>query len=143
MKKIVTLALAAAFVLALAGGAGAASFKIVVNKDNPARGLQRNKIGLMFMKMTAKWDSGAAVEPVDLRKDSPVRAAFSVEIHNRDVDAIAQVWQRAIFSGRGEPPPEKATDEEVISFVAGHPGGIGYVSAAAATDKVKVLDVLK
>ena len=113
-----------------------------MHKDNPARGLAKSKIALMFMKMTTKWESGAAVEPVDLPAASAVRAAFTTAIHKRDVDAVKTAWQRAVFAGRGEPPPEKATDEEVIAFVASHPGGIGYVSETAATDKVKTLDVL-
>jgi len=144
MRKVSTLALAFAFLLALAGTAAAQSggFKVVVNKDNPARGLTKGKIAFMFMKMTTKWDHGAAVAPVDQDPAAAVRAAFSREIHGREVEAIQTAWQRAVFAGRGEPPPEMASDDEVIAFVASHPGGIGYVSESAATDKVKVLDVL-
>ena len=145
MKKLWTLTLVFAALLATAGAAtaaGPAGFKIVVHKENPARGLPKAKIALMFMKMATKWESGAAVDPVDLPAASATRGAFSQAVHNRDVDAIKTAWQRAVFAGRGEPPVEKATDEEVIAFVASHPGGIGYVSEKAATDKVKTLDVL-
>ncbi|HEY6000802.1 MAG TPA: phosphate ABC transporter substrate-binding protein [bacterium] len=145
MRRIATLALACAFVLALAGAAGAQTggFKIVVNKDNPARGLAKGKIAFMFMKMTTRWDHGVAVAPVDQAPASAVRAAFSREIHGRDVEAIEAAWQRAVFAGRGTPPPEARSDEDVIAHVAGDPGGIGYVSAGANTDRVKVLEVLQ
>ena len=144
MRKLWTLAFVFASLLAFAGpsSAGTSGFKIVVHKDNPARGLAKSKIALMFMKMTAKWENGATVEPVDLLVASPVRAAFTAAIHKRDVDAVKTAWQRAIFAGRSEPPPEKASDEEVIAFVATHPGGIGYVSESVVSDKVKKLDVL-
>jgi ABC-type phosphate transport system substrate-binding protein len=146
MRKLWTLAFAFAALITIArpaAGAGAGGgFKVVVHKDNPARGLQKAKIAMMFMKMTAKWESGAMIEPVDLPAASPVRAAFTAAVHGRDVEAVRAAWQRAIFSGRGEPPPEKASDDEVIAFIATHPGGIGYVSESAATDKVKKLDVL-
>ena len=143
MRKLWTLAFVFASLLAFAGpsSAGTSGFKIVVHKDNPARGLAKSKIALMFMKMSAKWGTGAAVEPVDLSASSAVRAAFSAAIHKRDVDAIKAAWQRAVFAGRGEPPPEKASDEEVLAYVASHPGGIGYVSEKAATDNVKTLTV--
>ena len=143
MRKLWTLAFVFAALCATAGAAAAGDgFKVIVHKDNPARGLAKSKIGLLFMKLTTKWESGATVEPVDLPAASAVRAAFTTTIHKRDVDAIKTAWQRAVFAGRGEPPPEKASDEEVIAFVASHPGGIGYVSETAATDKVKTLDLL-
>ena len=143
MRKLRTPAFVLVALLALTGAAAAetSGFKIVVNKDNPTRGLPKSKIALMFMKMTAKWESGAPVEPVDLPAASAVRAAFTTAIHTRDVDAIKAAWQRAVFAGRGEPPPEKASDEEVLAYVASHPGGIGYVSEKAATDNVKTLTV--
>lgn len=145
MRRIATLAFACALLLAVAGTAAAQSggFKVVVNKDNPVQSLAKGKIAFMFMKMTTKWDHGAAVAPIDREARDPVRATFSREIHGREVEAIQTAWQRAVFAGRGEPPPEAASDEAVIAHVAGHPGGIGYVSAGAATDKVKVIGVLQ
>jgi ABC-type phosphate transport system substrate-binding protein len=143
MRKLWTLAFVFAALLASAGTAAAGDgFKVIVHKDNPTRGLPQSKIALMFMKMTTKWESGAMVEPVDLPAASPVRAAFTAAVHKRDVDAVKTAWQRAIFAGRSEPPPEKASDEEVIAFVATHPGGIGYVSESTVSDKVKKLEVL-
>lgn len=143
IRAVVGLALVAALALPPLVHAQQPGFKVIVNNDNPAKGLPRAKVALMFMKATAKWGDGAAVEPVDQLPGSPVRAEFSAAIHNRDVDAVKTAWQRAVFSGRGEPPPEKASDEEVIAFVASRPGGIGYVSQSAPTDKVKTLDILK
>jgi ABC-type phosphate transport system substrate-binding protein len=144
MKKLLALTLLLGTVAAFAGTAfaGTAGFKIIVNKSNPSRALPKAKIALMFMKMTTKWEGGAAVEPVDQVATAAVRETFSLAVHNRDVDAIKTIWQRATFAGRGEPPVEKATDEEVIAFVASHPGGIGYVSESAVGDKVKALDIL-
>ena len=95
----------------------------------------------MFMKQSTKWASGLAVEPVDQSPSAGVRERFSADVHGKAVGAVQSAWQRVIFSGRGVPPPEVASDEEVIAFVAEHPGGIGYVGEGAATDRVKVVDV--
>jgi ABC-type phosphate transport system substrate-binding protein len=46
------------------------------------------------------------------------------------MQGIAEVqiyWQRRMSQGV-TPPPVKATDEEVLAFVASTPGAIGYVS---------------
>ena len=143
MQRIMGFAVAVALVLGLSGEVGAAGYKVVVNKDNPAPGLVRQKVAFMFMGMTAKWEHGVAVAAIDQLPGAAVRVAFTREIHNRDVADIQTAWQRAVFSGRGEPPPEAASDADVLSYVASHPGGIGYVSEAAATDGVKVLGVLR
>jgi ABC-type phosphate transport system substrate-binding protein len=143
MKKLRMLAFVFAALVATAGAAAAGDgFKVIVHKDNPTRGLPQSKIALMFMKMTAKWENGASIEPVDLPAASPVRAAFTAAVHKRTVDDVKTAWQRAIFAGRSEPPAEKASEEEVIAFVATHPGGIGYVSESAVSEKVRKLDVL-
>ena len=57
------------------------------------------------------------------------------------ISAIESYWRQQIYSGRGVPPPVKATDADVVAFVAANPGGIGYVSAAADTAGVKVVEI--
>jgi ABC-type phosphate transport system substrate-binding protein len=143
MKRLLTVFLALCVSGALAAPAFAGGYKLIVNKTNPAASLSRSKIAMMFMKMREKWEDGQAVQPVDQLPSSAVRAAFSKDVHSRDVAAIQTAWQRAVFAGRGTPPPEKASDEDVVAFVAANPGGIGYVGESAAVDRVKVVEVTK
>ena len=142
-KTLVTLLALGA--LCIAGGAGAETrgYKLVVNKANAASSLQKGEVAKMFMKQSMKWQSGTAVEPVDQSPSAAVRERFSSDVHGKAVGAVQSAWQRIIFSGRGVPPPEVASDDAVIAFVAEHPGGIGYVGEGAATDRVKVVDVSK
>ena len=44
-----------------------------------------------------------------------------------------------MFSGKETPPVSKDTDDAVVAYVKSTKGGIGYVSASAATAGVKVL----
>ena len=58
------------------------------------------------------------------------------------VQMIAEFWRQQIFSGRNVPPVEKASDAEVLDFVRGNPGAIGYVSASTSlAPDVKVVTV--
>jgi TonB family protein len=50
-------------------------------------------------------------------------------------------WQES-NSGRGEPPLSVASDREVLAFIRLKPGAIGYVSAAADLERVKVVSVV-
>lgn len=118
-------------------------FKVVVNQANPATSMSRAEVSKIFLKRTTTWDNGVQAEPVDLMPASEVRVSFSQEIHGRDVASIKRYWQSMIFSGRGVPPSERVTADEVIEFVGSTPGGVGYVAQDTPLgDGVKVLELV-
>jgi ABC-type phosphate transport system substrate-binding protein len=117
-------------------------FKIVVNEANPSETISKQQLENFFMKKTGTWSEGLHVLPVDQAASSSTRHGFSKVIFGRDANAIKSYWQRQIFSGRGVPPPEKGSDDEVLAFVRANPGAIGYVSSNADVGSgVKVLKV--
>jgi ABC-type phosphate transport system substrate-binding protein len=117
-------------------------FKVVVNAANDTASVTKVQLSRCFMKQSNTWINGQTVMPVDLSANSPVREAFSIAVHDRDVNAVKSFWQRQIFSGRGVPPPEKGSDSEVLAFVRANPGAVGYVSAGASIGSgVRVLEV--
>jgi len=101
--------------------------------------VDRKFLSEAFLKRTTRWPGGAAIKPVDLGSDSPVRRRFSEDVLNRSVSAVKSYWQQMIFSGRAIPPPELETDEEVVRYVSKHAGAIGYVSGAGDLPGVKVV----
>jgi ABC-type phosphate transport system substrate-binding protein len=127
--------------LLLSGAAAAAdSYKVVVNSANPVASLDRREVSALFLRRASQWHDGTPVLPVD-GPDSPARESFSKDVHGRKTSAVRSHWLQVIFSGRGLPPPEKASDKDVIAYVKAQPGAIGYVSASTATHDVKVLTV--
>ncbi len=108
------------------------SFKIIVNRDNPASEMTKKEISNAFLKKNSKWGNGVAIMPLDLVSISSTRAVFSKTIHERKVSAIKAYWQKQIFSGRKIPPAEKKTNREVLRFVQDNPGAIGYISASTS-----------
>ena len=126
--------------LLFCASATAADYAVVVNRENPATSLDRRAVSALFMRRVTEWPGGSAVLPVD-GPNSPAREAFSKEVHGKKASAVRSHWLQVIFSGRGVPPPEKASDKEVIAYVKAHEGAIGYVAAATATTDVKVLSL--
>ncbi len=117
-------------------------FKMVVNEANPADVISKNQLENLFMKKTSTWGNGQQALPVDQAASSSTRHGFSKVIFGREVNAIKSYWQRQIFSGRGVPPPEKASDDEVLAFVRANPGAIGYVTSNTDVGSgVKVLEI--
>jgi hypothetical protein len=118
-----------------------AAFKVNGNENNPVTTVKPKVPSDMFLKKTGKWENGLEIRPVDLKDSSPLRDSFSRQVHQRTVSSFQAYWQRQIFSGRDVPPPEKATDDDVITYVGVHAGAVGYVSPNAKLVKVKVLTV--
>jgi len=117
----------------------AGDYQIIVNASNPVKALTVDEVSKLFTKKVVKWENGVAAAPVDLVAKSPVRAAFTTAVHGKDVQSIVAFWQQQIFSGGAIPPPEKATDAAVIAYVKANAGGVGYISAGAAAEGVKVV----
>jgi ABC-type phosphate transport system substrate-binding protein len=136
----IVVPVAVVLLLGAAAVAGAADYAVVINSANTVTGLDRRAVSALFLRRVSQWEGGTAVLPVD-GPNSSAREAFSKEVHGRKASAVRSHWLQVIFSGRGVPPPEKASDQEVIEYVKTHPGAIGYVSSEAAMADVRVLKV--
>jgi hypothetical protein len=117
------------------------AFKIIVHPNNPVHSMSQDFLAQAFFKQTMRWNSGAAIEPVDLPLSAPARAAFSNRVLKRSVPAVRAYWLQRIFSGRQVPPLELDSDAAVVRFVSSSPGAVGYVSLAAQTATTKVVPV--
>jgi len=124
---------------ALAGEPG--GFRLVVNAQSATEPLERAFVADAFLKKVTRWPDGEAIRAVDLRFDAPTRQEFSEQVLQRSPAAVRNYWQQRIFTGRGVPPPELASDEAVLAYVREHRGALGYVSARAETSSVKVLEL--
>lgn len=111
--------------------AESSAFRVITHPDTPVTSLSKTQVSKILLKKTSKWDNGQQVRPVDKGEKDSVREVFTKEIHGRSVSSIQRFWQRQIFSGTDVPPPELASDREVLEFVRNNAGAIGYVSKDA------------
>ena len=132
MKKLFISAPLALLLLLVAGPLAAQSgYQMVVNAANPQSAITKSEVARLLLKKTKSWSNGLKVAPVDQAPSRSVRETFTRDVHNKPVSAIKAFWQKMIFSGRAIPPPEMASDNEVMTYVRNNSGGIGYVSADA------------
>ena len=115
------------------------SFNIIVHPDNPAVRLSRRFVADAFLKRAVRWPDREPVWPVDLSAHSAVRSAFSEQVLGKPLTALRMHWQQLIFTGRGLPPPELASDAAVREYVLRQRGAIGYVSAGAPYAPARVV----
>ena len=131
--------------LFLQGSASAPPYKVVVSTTNPVTTLTRREAAAIFLKKRTRWEAGGEIAPVDQSSTSLVRAAFTREVLESEglgrLSAVQTFWQQQVYSGRSTPPLIKASDAEVVAFVAAHGEAIGYVSGEAATPGVKIVTI--
>jgi ABC-type phosphate transport system substrate-binding protein len=142
-RILLPFASATSLLLLVDGAADAAdAFKVVVHSSRTLTTATKAQLSDIFLGHTTLWaDDGSRILPVDQVETSPLRQDFSRRVHKRAASAVRSYWLQLMYSGRGVPPIEKATDDEVIAYVASHPGAVGYVTSSKSTDSVKVLRV--
>jgi ABC-type phosphate transport system substrate-binding protein len=122
------------------GGAQEA-FRVVVHPQVKGTQIARAALSSIFLKQAKKWGDGTAALPVDQSLRAQVRSAFSHETLGKSLLEVQVFWQRQIANGL-TPPPVKASDDEVLAYVASTPGAIGYVSARARVPQsVKAVEI--
>jgi len=124
-----------------ADGNAPAPYRVIVNAGNPATTVERRYLADVFLKKVSRWPSDELIRPVDLSASSSLRRRFSDEVLKRSVAAVKSYWQQQVFSGRGVPPPELDSEEQVVRYVLDHSGAVGYVSGTAHIEGAKVLNV--
>lgn len=143
MTRLVYLSLLE-LVLVLASRSSAIAepaFQVIVNAASPVVKVDKRFVAEAFLKKRARWDDDRAIQPVDLGQKSSARSSFSRAILGRDVSSVRRYWAQLVFSGRGVPPPELATESDVVKYVAAHNGAIGYVATSTPLAGVKVVEV--
>jgi hypothetical protein len=118
-----------------------AGFKVIANPRVPGTRIPRDTLARVFLGQVSRWGDGSPIEVIDLSSTSTVRQAFSTAVLGMPVEAVRNHWLRLVLSGR-HPPLTRASDAEVIAFVAANPGAVGYVSEKAEIPRtVHVVEV--
>ena len=118
------------------------SFVVVAHESNPITTVKSDELSKIFLKKITVWRTKLPVVAVDQAETTKIRQQFSRDVHHRDLPSVQSYWQTQIFSGRAVPPQQRASDAEVMAFVAGNPNAIGYVSAnATIAPGLKVLTI--
>jgi len=126
---------AAALVVILTGTADAAdSFVVVVNSSVAGTSMRRADLAAVFLKKAVRWGDGSAANPVDQSGTAAVRKDFSESVLHMPVMAVVQYWGKQLVSMASSlrPPTVKASDGEVLAYVAKTSGAVGYVASGAA-----------
>jgi len=101
--------------------------------------LSEKTIRNLYLGKTVQLDNGVRVEVVDLPSGSQVREEFYLKVIGKDTTQIKAYWAKRVFTGKGSPPETRLDEQAVVRWIGEARGRIGYVSAGAVNDSVRVL----
>lgn len=83
--------------------------------------------------------NGVNVTPVSLKAGSPLRNAFLATFLNQDEEKYTGYWTVRRYVGKGTPPLELNSSEEIIQFVSSTAGALGYIDETDLKENMNVV----
>ena len=140
MRYLRNFFIAAAYCSFATGILNAADIKVVANASVAASSVSADDLKGVFLATKTSLADGSHVEPV-LLKTGAAHESFLKQYLGKTDSALETYYRSLVFTGKGSMPKMLASDSEVVCYVAKTKGALGYVSAAASAEGVKVLDV--
>jgi ABC-type phosphate transport system substrate-binding protein len=123
-------------VVRAAAPAGAEELAVIVHPQRQAS-LTTADLARIFLRQRRYWADGQQILPVNRDSGSAMRLAFDRRLFGDDARRLVVYWNQQYFRGV-LPPATLASDEAVKRFVASESRAIGYVSASAVDETVRV-----
>lgn len=128
-------------VLAIAGPVLAqSSVVIIVHPEVEETEIDEDDLRSIFLGKKSRWSDGQTIVPAMLKR-GPVHEDFLDVYLGRTLQRFVSYWRQMVYTGKGIPPKSFADDAQLVEFVAGQPGAIGYVSADTRMGGVKTLPI--
>ena len=137
MKSKLLLILACLTLAAIGRGA---EYQIIAHPGVDASSLTKADAKNLLLGNKARWDNGVIVRLAVL-SGGKAHDDVITELTSRTPDQFDKYWKKQVFTGKGVMPQQAADEAALVDYVAKTPGALGYVSASAVSDRVKVLPV--
>lgn len=111
---------------------------VICNSSVPHDSLSSGDIQQIFLGRKTRWADDQKISFV-LLKEGEIHAEFLKTYLSRTPSQYQAFWRKMVFTGQSGLPPSFSTPEEVLNYVAGTPGAIGYVPAGLSHKGVKVV----
>lgn len=120
------------------------NYAIIVNKENPIASLTASEAKLYFTrKLKSRWPTiNKTIRPVTRKAKCSERDEFYTAILKMSDAEVDKYFSEREFQNAEKQPEKLASDADVVSFVEGEVGAIGFVNLSKVGDaksKVKVV----
>jgi ABC-type phosphate transport system substrate-binding protein len=111
---------------------------IIANKNVPASSLSIEDVKNIFLSKKTRWRDGSKIEFVTL-KGCVAHDVFLKSYLEKTASQYDSYFKNLVFTGKGKALRTFSTEAEVVKYVSGTDGAIGYVSSGTNTRSAKVI----
>jgi ABC-type phosphate transport system substrate-binding protein len=125
--------------LSLAAAGARADVVAVVSANSAVTTLSRSQLVDIFLGKATRFPNGVRAAPVDQADGSAARDEFYTKLAGKSAAQLKAYWSKIIFTGRGQPPPQVASSDEMKKRLIQNPAAIGYIESNLVDDSVRVV----
>jgi len=103
--------------------------------------LSKSQVAKIFLGKSRRFPDGSRAIPLNQNEGSAERNTFYQLVSGKSPAQVKAHWSKLIFTGRGRPPKEAASNAAIKALLANSEGNIGYIDSAAVDDSIKVVAV--
>ncbi len=120
---------------------GADDVVIITNKSVSADSLKEEDVKNIFIGKVTSWNDNQKINFATLPNGDEIHKAFLKKFIKRTPEQYSRYWKKQIFTGKSRIPKSFQTEKDMLEFVAGTKGAVGYASTSQITDDIKVLTI--
>jgi ABC-type phosphate transport system substrate-binding protein len=128
------------FLICMALPTAASDFQVIANSSLKVSQISSDDLKAVFLVTKTSLADDSHIQPV-LLKSGDAHESFVKQYTGKTAIALVTYYRSLVFTGKGAMPKTFASDAEVVAYVRKTRGAIGYVSASASTEGVKILEV--
>ena len=116
-----------------------ADLVVITNKATKVDVLTAAQVKALFLQKEKSLPGGGNVVLGDQNSGSAVRDEFGSKVLGKSAKKLKRYWSKRVFAGKGVPPKVVGDDAAMKAWVAKTPNSLGYISAGALDDSVKMV----
>lgn len=111
---------------------------VVVGHKSPIDNLSEDEVSNIFLGKISYLKHVGRITPITLNEERHYYA-FYKRISGKSPAQVNSYWTTLIFTGKGKPPKEIRSREELLQVLANNPGAVAFVPDSALHSNLKVV----
>ncbi|WP_434928324.1 phosphate ABC transporter substrate-binding protein [Shewanella sp. HL-SH8] len=115
-----------------------AAIAVIVHPSN-ADSIDQKYIENIYLGKVKSFPSGEQVVPINMDASQAAKETFDSAVLSKSASQLKAYWSKKMFTGKGTPPKEVSSTEDMIKLISSNPSMIGYIDSGSVNDTVKVV----
>ena len=108
-----------------------AEVEVIVHPSNSAA-LDKDSIQRIYLGKTRAFPGGGEAVAISLKEGSGPEGEFTKNVLGKSAKQLKAYWAKMVFTGKGTPPRQIDTAEEMVNLISANPNLIGFVPSGSA-----------